>query len=75
MALHAVQLRGKISDVRDLNFARLQSRDLQATEDGLRDHGHDVLVFLAPVAGEVGLVSAENVNRGSHRHLLFPYVL
>ena len=66
VALHRVQLGGEVADVADLDVLRLDAGGLEAAQHRLAHHRDDVLVLLRPVAREVGLVSAENVDWGCH---------
>ena len=63
VALHAVELGGEVADVSALD---LLGRDLAAARvrpsTRLAHQRREVLVLLRPVAGEVGLVSTENVD-------------
>ena len=61
--LHGVELGGEVADVADLDLFGLDAGRCQPAGDGLADHRRDVLALLRPVAGEVGLVAAEDVDR------------
>jgi hypothetical protein len=67
VALHRVQLGGEVADVADLDVLRLEPGGLEATQHTLADHRDDVLALLRPVAREVGLISAQNVDWRCHR--------
>ena len=62
VTLHRVQLGGEIADVAGLHVAGLNAGGIERAADGLVEHGGDVLGFLVPIAGEVGLVAPEYVD-------------
>ena len=66
LALLGVELAGEVADVRGVDVAGFHRDGVERAVDGLGHHVAQVVLFLAPVAGEVGLVSAEDVGLG-HR--------
>ena len=69
MALHAVELRGEVADVGALDFFGRDLRGLETADHALAHQRREMLVFLGPVAAEVGLVAAQDVDIGSSCHL------
>jgi hypothetical protein len=65
--LPGVELAGEVADVADLDLARLDPGGHQRRLDRLADHGADVFALLGPVAGEVGLAAAEEIDGCAHR--------
>ncbi len=62
LALLAVEFGGKVADMSGLDFARLDSRLFHRGVHRLAHHGGKVLALLVPVAGEVALPTAENID-------------
>ena len=64
MTLLGVKLGGEVADVRGLDFVAARSSVASSAPNSrLAHHRHEVLVFFRPIAGEVGLRSAQNVYR------------
>jgi hypothetical protein len=57
MPLHAVQLGREVPEMRHFDLGGVDSRLLEPAGDGFTDQRHDVLVFFAPIAGEISLES------------------
>ena len=70
VALVAVELRREITDVRDFDLGRVARNGVQGAAHRLAEGVGEVLALLVPVAGEVGLVAAEDVDGCAHRGLL-----
>ena len=68
MSLLGVQLGGEVADVRSLDFARLDLRRFERGQRSLAHHRHEMFPFLRPIAGKVGLRSAQYVHRRWFRH-------
>src|ERR1700691_5249944 len=68
MALLGVQLGGEVADVSGLDFARLDLRGFERGQGRLAHHRHEMLAFFRPIAGKVGLRSAQYVYRRWFRH-------
>jgi hypothetical protein len=66
VTLHRIELGGEVADVPHLDLLRRDACLLEPAEHRLAHHRRDVLAFLGPVPREVGLVTAENVDRSSH---------
>jgi hypothetical protein len=62
VTLLAIELGGEVADVPDLDVPGVDVGGLERAEDALAHHGREVLSLLRPVAGEVRLVAAEDVN-------------
>src|SRR5208337_1300134 len=72
MALPGVQLGGEVADVSSFNFARFDAGSFERAQSCLAHRGHEMLAFFRPIAGKVGLRSAQHVHRRwfHHRALL-----
>src|SRR5262249_34547790 len=70
MALHRVQLGGEVADMADFDVLRIETGGLQPAFHRLAQHRHDVLVLLVPVASEIRLIPAQDVNWCRHARLL-----
>ncbi len=70
VALHAVELGREVAHVGALDLVRLQRRRIERAAHGLAEGVGEILAFLVPVPGEIGLVSAEDVDGCAHRGLL-----
>ena len=72
MALLGVQLGGEVADVSGLDFLRLDFGSFERGQGRLAHHRDEMLAFFRPIAGKVGLRSAQYVYRRwfCHRALL-----
>src|SRR5713101_8041784 len=71
MSLLGVKLSREVADVRGLNFLRLDTGCLERAQSRLAHHRDEVLAFFRPVAGKVGLRSAQDVHRRRFSHRAF----
>src|SRR5580698_4138990 len=62
VALLAIELRGKVADVGDLDLVGLDGGGFERAEHALAHQRGEVLSLLGPVAREVGLVTPEDVD-------------
>ena len=62
VALHAVQLGREVAHMGGIDVGRVDVAVLQRTLDALVHEGGEVLVLFRPVAGEVGLIAAQDVG-------------
>ena len=72
MALHAVQLGGEVADVGALDLLGRDPGALERADHRLAHQRGEVLVLFGPVAGEIGHVTAQDVDLTlrCHRFLL-----
>src|SRR5216683_7931536 len=72
MTLLGVQFGGEVADVRGLDLARLDICGFERGERRLTHHGDEMFAFFGPIAGKVGLRSAQYVHWRwlGHRELL-----
>jgi hypothetical protein len=68
MSLLGVELGGEVADVGGFNFARFDPGRFERAQCGLAHHRDEMLSFLGPIAGKVGLRSAQNIYRRRFRH-------
>ena len=66
--LHAVELRGEVAHVRGLDLLRGDVAALERAQHRLAHQRGEMLILLRPVAGEIRLVAAENVDFRSLAH-------
>src|SRR6266849_5003586 len=63
LALLGIELSGEVADVSGLNLSRFELGGCERIVNRLTHDGDEMLAFLGPVAGEVALCSAEDIDR------------